>query len=36
MFEILEKLDVITDDIDTILYDVLGDVVCGRVRRAHP
>ena len=29
MFEILGKLDVITDDIDTILYDVLGDVVCG-------
>jgi nitrogenase subunit NifH len=29
MFEILEKLEVITDDIDVILYDVLGDVVCG-------
>jgi nitrogenase iron protein NifH len=29
MFEILEKLAVITDDIDVILYDVLGDVVCG-------
>jgi nitrogenase iron protein NifH len=29
MFEILEKLSVIDDDIDTILYDVLGDVVCG-------
>lgn len=29
MFEILEKLEVITDDISMILYDVLGDVVCG-------
>jgi nitrogenase iron protein NifH len=29
MFEILEKLAVITKDIDVILYDVLGDVVCG-------
>ena len=29
MFEILEKLAVITEDIDIIFYDVLGDVVCG-------
>jgi len=29
MFEILEKLAIITKDIDMILYDVLGDVVCG-------
>jgi nitrogenase iron protein NifH len=29
MFEVLEKLSVITPDIDIILYDVLGDVVCG-------
>ena len=29
MFEILEKLEVITEEIDIILYDVLGDVVCG-------
>ena len=29
MFEVLDKLSVITKDIDMILYDVLGDVVCG-------
>ncbi len=29
MFEVLDKLSVITPDIDIILYDVLGDVVCG-------
>lgn len=29
MFEILDKLAVLTPDIDLILYDVLGDVVCG-------
>jgi nitrogenase iron protein NifH len=27
--KLLEKLDAINDDLDIILYDVLGDVVCG-------
>lgn len=28
-FEVLDELDVVLDDYDVVLYDVLGDVVCG-------